>query len=378
MTWVPAGEGHRTTKRGLGVAASIALAVSATSCGTSEPVAGSTPPVVDFPLAYPQHPAMPSTHEITFDHNGGTTFWVTGMMHDSLAEVALDGTATFHAMPVDSTPHGVDVDAAGQLFVSFQYANGPDDTRGQIARVDPRTGAVLETHDVGADPHGLSIGGDGRTVWFTGKLSNVVGRLAPDGSVSRWPLPSAGALPIYINPGPAGDDHMWFTELGTSKVGRIGPSGDIAEFATPTPDSRPIAIVADPRGGGLWFSQEAGNNVAHVDLQGVITEYPVPRSQANVILGALTFDRAGDLWVQQYVNQDPQLGPQGPPGDDHIVKIAGSALTRPPAQMQPSDVTSYRVPTRASVLHRIIQGPDGNIWFTELKADKVGRVLTAP
>ncbi|MDQ6715481.1 MAG: hypothetical protein M3Z83_05165, partial [Actinomycetota bacterium] len=202
-------------------------------------------------------------------------------------------------MPVDSTPHGVDVDAAGQLFVSFQCTNGPDDTRGQIARVDPRTGAVLETHELGADPHRLSIGGDGRTVCFTGKLS---------------------------------------------KVGRIGQNGDIAEFATPTPDSRPIDIVADPRGGGLWFSQGAGNNVAHVDLQGVITVYPRAQVAGQRDPGCPDLRPRGRPVGAQCVNQDPQLGPQGPPGDDHIVKIAGSALTRPPAQMQPSDVPSYWVP----------------------------------
>ncbi len=335
--------------------------------------------VVDFPLAYPHGTPgqMPSTHEITYDHRGGTTFWVTGMMHDSLVEVGLDGSASFHAMPPDSTPHGVDFDAQGNLYVSFQYANAPDPSRGQIARIDPRTGVVLQTHAVGADPHGLSIGPDGATVWFTGKLSNVVGRLTPDGVVRTWPLPTREALPIYINPGPVGDDHMWFTELAASRIGRIGAHGDIVEFQIPTADSRPIAIVADPQGGGLWFSQEAGNKVAHIDLAGAITEYPVPKPQDNVILGALTFDSSGDLWVQQYVNQDPQIGPQGPPGDDHIVKIARAALRRSPSQLRPADFTSYPVPTRRSVLHRIVQGPDGNIWFTELSADKVGRVTTA-
>lgn len=73
MTWAAARAGHRTAQFGLGVAASLALAVVATSCGTSEPVARSTPRVTDFPLVYPQHPSMPSTHEITYDRNGGTT-----------------------------------------------------------------------------------------------------------------------------------------------------------------------------------------------------------------------------------------------------------------------------------------------------------------
>jgi virginiamycin B lyase len=36
------------------------------------------------------------------------------------------------------------------------------------------------------------------------------------------------------------------------------------------------------------------------------------------------------------------------------------------------------VPTRDTVMHRIVQGPDGNVWFTELNADKVGRLTVAP
>jgi len=35
---------------------------------------------------------------------------------------------------------------------------------------------------------------------------------------------------------------------------------------------------------------------------------------------------------------------------------------------------SYQVPTQKTVMHRIIQGPDKKMWFTELKSDRVGRV----
>ncbi|MCD9624069.1 virginiamycin B lyase family protein [Rhabdothermincola salaria] len=331
--------------------------------------------ITDYALGYPTtDESMPSTHEITYDQRGGKTLWVTGMMHDSLVEIGLDGTATdFFPMPAGSTPHGVAFDADANLYVGLQYADGPDD-RGQIARVDPQTGAVLETHAVGADPHGMSIGSDGATVWFTGKLSNVVGRVTARGEVSTWPLPTPEAMPIYITPGPDGDEHMWFTELTGNKIGRIAPDGSISEFAIPTPDSRPIAIVPDPRGDALWFSQEAGNKVARIDLDGTITEYPVPRSQSNVILGALTFASDGDLWIQQYVNQDPEIGPQGPGGDDHLVRLAADALTRDPDRLQDGDFTFYAVPTEKSVLHRIIEGPDGGIWFTELATDKIGRL----
>jgi hypothetical protein len=37
-------------------------------------------------------------------------------------------------------------------------------------------------------------------------------------------------------------------------------------------------------------------------------------------------------------------------------------------------VSLFDVPTRNAILHRIILGPDGNMWFTELAADKVGYI----
>jgi virginiamycin B lyase len=37
-------------------------------------------------------------------------------------------------------------------------------------------------------------------------------------------------------------------------------------------------------------------------------------------------------------------------------------------------VQEFDIPTRNALMHRIIQGPDGNMWFTELGSDKVGRI----
>ena len=52
----------------------------------------------------------------------------------------------------------------------------------------------------------------------------------------------------------------------------------------------------------MWFSEEAGNKVARITLDGTITEFGVPLAQKNNILAALAFDAEGDLWVQQYVD----------------------------------------------------------------------------
>jgi len=339
------------------------------------PVTGTLPTVrvitlTDFQLEFPRRASFPSdqqgsTHEITFDPNSPTAMWVTSPKYDSIARIALDGSRTYFDLPVGTAPHGEEFDRQGNLILSFE------DTQ-QIAKFDPRTGQIIVTWDIGVDPHGLSLGSDGVTIWFTGKTANTVGRITSDGQVTNFKLPTEGALPIYVRSGPYGN--MWATELLGNKIARITFDGQITEFSIPTANSRPIAIVPDPRGAGMWFSQEAGGNVGFIDHNGVITEYAIPRSQPNLILGGLAFDSAGNLWVQQYVNQSSPF-PQGP---DFIIRVDKAILVKSPQQMISTDFAFFSAPTVNSVLHRIVQGPDGNMWYTALKADVVGRVKLTP
>lgn len=135
--------------------------------------------ISDFSINYPNKnfidPALQgSTHEITFNQPGDTRLWVTGENYDQVVEVGLDGQQTFHAMPADSGPHGLVFDAQGHLFVCFEHL-------GQIARLNTSSGAIETTQDVHCDPHGLGVGSDGSTLWFTGKTQNTVGQLSPSG-----------------------------------------------------------------------------------------------------------------------------------------------------------------------------------------------------
>ncbi len=164
----------------------------------------------------------------------------------------------------------------------------------------------VDLHAAGAaariptNPHGLGIGPDGKTVWFTGKATGTIGRIGQDGKVAHFPLATVGAVPIYIKAG--ADGNMWVTELVGNKIARVSPQGEIAEFAIPTANSRPIAITPEPGGQNMWFSEEAGNKVARIDPQGKIIEFPVPKMQDNMILAGLAFDGEGNLWTQQYVD----------------------------------------------------------------------------
>ena len=61
---------------------------------------------------------------------------------------------------------------------------------------------------------------------------------------------------------------------------------------------------------------------------------------------------------------------------DHVIKIDKAIATAPAGDLSGVPITYYRTPSHDTVMHRIKQGPDGNIWFTELNTDKLGRLTT--
>ena len=326
-----------------------------------------------------------STHELAFDPRTGS-LWVSGQNFDALMQMAPDGRVLgFAAMPPGSRPHGLGFDRAGRLWATLEF-------HGRIVRLD-RNGAIAARHDIrlacrgcpepiNPHPHGLGIGADGRTIWFTGKATGTIGRLSPNGEVRHWQLPTVGSVPIYIRLGP--DGNMWATELVGNAIARITPTGTITEYPIPTYNSRPIAIIPGPAGEqAMWFSEEAGNRVGRIDLPclaraeaahqpptGCLTEFQVPKPQPNVILAGLAFDAAGNLWVQQYVDQNHP----DPEGADRILRIDRAGLAAGPGGLRPAHVTAFPVPTRRSVMHRIIMGNDQAMWFTEMGADRIGRI----
>ena len=347
--------------------------------------------VVEFPVTYPNttsvdtgacHPAPKgSTHEITFDVLGGSDLWITGQNYDQVVKVTESGAMTFYAMDKGSGPHGIEFDADRRLWVSLEFA-------GLIVRLDAN-GKVQQTIDVNLacptcpngklnpHPHGLGFGIDGKTIWFTGKSTGTIGRIDPNGKITTYPLKTIGSVPIYVRAG--NDGTMWVTELVGNAIARIDKDGNVTETPIPTTNSRPIAIVPEPGSNAMWFSEEAGNRVARISADGkTITEYPLPMTQANVILAGLGFDSDRNLWVQQYVNQNaPTPANPSPAGGDYVIRIDKSILTTSPADISKVPITYYKVPSAQTVMHRITQGPDGNIWFTELGINKVGK-LTLP
>jgi virginiamycin B lyase len=335
-------------------------------------------------------PPMGSTHELAFAPGRGGEVVVSGQNYTALARIR-GNKVTYQRMPANSGPHGLGFDQGGLLWVTLEFA-------GRVVAFSPSGRKVRDVdvalpcpscpEPIATHPHGLGLARDGRTVWFTGKATGTVGRIAADGTLATWQLPTMGSLPIYIRPGPdpargGTRETMWVTELTGNRIAAISveaaagagaakgrlPRADIREFAIPTANSRPIAIEEGPDG-RMWFSEEAGGKVGRIEADGSVSEFllPTPPGKPPYLLAALAFDKGGNLWLQQYVDHahpDPAM-------PDRIVRVPGHLLVGPARAWTEKELDLYPVPTRDTVMHRIAQGPDGALWFTEMNANRVG------
>ena len=360
--------------------------VAGTGTGVPTILTEGTALVTEYHLNYPSNPTSGSTHEIVDDPANDNSYWITGMTMDTVVHYfGNTNTAQYFQMPMGSMPHGIVFDPRGDLWVSLEYA-------GQVVKLDQTTGAILVSVDVNIQaspsspvplnphPHAIAIGADGVTIWFTGKNTSTVGKINPvngaitsASTVTHYNLPTVAATPIYLELGT--DGNIWGTELTGNNIFRVTPTGTVTEFAIPTYNSRPIAIKVGPPGDPfLWFTEEAGNNIGKISYSGVIEEFPVPKSQSNSILAGFAFDAQGNLWTQSYVNQN-NLPPTGP---DYIVRMGNTILNAPNGDISSVLVTRYQVESEGTVFHRIVLGDDGDMWFTELALNNIGKVKIVP
>lgn len=148
----------------------------------------------------------------------------------------------------------------------------------------------------GAETRGaldLATGPDGN-VWFTEFAQRRIGRIAPSGVITEFPLPpivTNFASPEAITGGP--DGAVWFTASGVKAfVCRITTSGDVTVFTIPPPAISLEDICLGPDG-NLWFTEGSPGNIGRCTPNGVITEYRVPVGNGPV---GITAGPDGNIW----------------------------------------------------------------------------------
>lgn len=192
------------------------------------------------------------------------------------------------------------------------------------------------------------------------------------GTIAEHPFPTPGGS-ASVAPGP--DGNMWFTKGSANQIGRITVprdhgrflgqgGGSIQEIEVPTPDSEPSDIVAGPDG-AIWFTEFRASQIGRLDLTtGTITEFPIPNT-----------DLFFDIFTQTFTTSTGPRGiTVGPDGNLWFAQFNASRIGRITPEGQ---VTQFPTPTANSRPVGITAGPDGNVWFTEPVGNRIGRITPA-
>lgn len=253
-------------------------------------------------------------------------------------------------------PAGIVEDSAGNVWVTQFYSNSVAKfVNGASGTATPFPLSLTPTDDW--RPMGICLGPDGN-VWFTenqtsARGGNKIGRFTSAGVYTDFVIPTTDAGPTSICVGP--DNNLWFCENVAGKIGRCTTAGVITEFSV-GPTTYPQSICAGPDG-KLWFTEQSGNKIGRITTAGVIdAEFSAGLTAACQPYGiAQGSDGASGrcLWFTEKA----------------AGKIGRITTT--------GTISEFQLATQTCAPGPIVEGSDGNMWFTELLAAYANNQLLA-
>ena len=223
----------------------------------------------------------------------------------------------------------------------------------------------------------------------------------PAGAVEITEFPiEAGGGANYITTGP--DGNLWFTDGLLNKIGRITTSGQVTEFDVGITPNAGLAGIASGPDGNLWFTERTGDKIGRITPQGIVTEFSAGLTGTPDIYG-ITSGPGNKMWFTETFAQrigtiDPFTGAiteiptpagvntkivAGPEGDLWYTDVEHALISRMSSagavsQFGPLSSIACGVYTPPCPYpESIVVGPDGNLWFDEARGDALGRISTS-
>ena len=192
-----------------------------------------------------------------------------------------------------------------------------------------------------------------------GLCAGPAGRAAA--ATLEFPIPTGGADPEGIACGP--DGAYWFVEYAQGKIGRVNTNGVMSEYQIPSGNCRPFDIVNAGDGSNLWFSEAGFNLVGRINTNGLIKEFQLPFIASST---GITMGPDGRLWLLDFGGEYVQGARTN--GGVFALTLSNAVVTG--GSYYNSNLTVHSRPVV------IKTGPDGNLYFSEQLAGKIGRITT--
>lgn len=183
-------------------------------------------------------PAIEAGESITGIAVSGERVWAADLAGGSLVEIGARDQRVLRRVRIEGGPVRVIV-AGESLWVTNREST--------VSRVDPRTGEVGPTVDVGSGPIGLAF--DGERIWVAASEEGTVSRLDAVSGNRAGPPVRVGRGPVAVA---ITEGTVWVANQDDRTVSRI-------DAATGELVGRPISLGTRPRGvgtglGSLWVA----------------------------------------------------------------------------------------------------------------------------
>lgn len=198
-------------------------------------------------------------------------------------------------------------------------------------------------------PREVALGADNQ-IWHTGYQR--ISKLTATGSFTQY---LRGGTVYNYGIAVGSDGNMWFGEKG-GKIVQMATNGTVLGTYTIPSGKNAMRMTLGPDG-AVWFVQSTGGAIGKITTSGVITEYSVSTGGASEVTDIVS-GPDGNLWFT--------AGRMGSLSGNTVGKITVSGVSTP-----------YAVPTYGAWPQSLTVGSDGNLWFTEEKANKIGKITTS-